>query len=287
MPATLWSQPTWCRTTTLAFVSDAVERRLVFGSVAEHYDRHRPSYSPELVDYVLSYAGAVTGDHALEVGAGTGIATRQFAARGLAITAVEPDPAMAAVASERAASDGTTVDLRITDFEHVEFEPHSFQLVYSATAWHWTDPDISYARAARALRSGGALATFWNRPVWDGNPIRPGFDAAYASVADAFKKVIPGPMNPIGDVELISGDYWLGELKRSPELGDPQVRTFRWTHQYTRDEYLGLLGTHSDHILIGEQRRTRLLDGVAAAIDANGGGFELTYEALLCLARRS
>jgi SAM-dependent methyltransferase len=287
MPATLWLQPRCCRTTTLPFVSDAVERRLVFGSVAEQYDRHRPSYPPELVDHVLSYAGAVAGDRALEVGAGTGIATRQFAARGLAITAVEPDAAMAAVASERAATDGTSVDLRITDFEHVEFEPHSFQLVYSGTAWHWTDPETSYARAARALSSGGALATFWNRPVWDGNPVRPGFDAAYASVADAFKKVIPGPMNPIGDVELISGDYWLGELKRSPELGDPQVRTFRWTHQYTRDEYLGLLGTHSDHILIGDEDRARLLDGVAVTIDANGGSFELTYEALLCLARRS
>jgi len=269
-------------------VSDAVERRLVFGSVAEHYDRHRPSYPPKMVDYVLTYAGALAGDRALEVGAGTGIATRLLAARGLIITAVEPDAAMAAVASERAAADGATVDLRITDFEHVEFDPHSFQLVYSGTAWHWADPDVSYARAAEALSAGGALAAFWNRPIWDGNPVRPGLDAAYAGVADAFKEVFPGPMNPIaGGVTLITGNQWEAELERSPELGDPQVRSFRWTQPYTRDEYLGLLGTHSDHIMIGEDYRTRLFDGVAAAIDANGGSFELTYEALLCLARRS
>lgn len=241
-----------------------------------------------MVDHVLTYAGALAGDRALEVGAGTGIATRQFAAHGLIITAVEPDAAMAAVASERAATDGSTVDMRITDFEHVEFDLRSFQLVYSGTAWHWADPTVSYVRAAEALRSGGALAAFWNRPMWDGNPVRPGLDAAYASVADAFKEVFPGPMNPIGGaVVLITGDQWEQELERSPELGDPQVRTFRWTQSYTRDDYLGLLGTHSDHIMIGDEQRARLFEGVAAAIDAAGGSFEMTYEALLCLARRS
>jgi SAM-dependent methyltransferase len=112
-------------------VTDSVERRLVFGSVAHEYDRNRPSYPPEMVDHVLAYAGAGPGDRALEVGAGTGIATRLFAAQGLVITAVEPDPAMAAVASERVVGAGASVDLQITDFENAEFDPHSFQLVYA------------------------------------------------------------------------------------------------------------------------------------------------------------
>ena len=271
-------------------MSEAVERRLVFGSVAEAYDRHRPSYPPELVDAVLTYAAAAAGDPALEIGAGTGIATRLFTARGLTITAVEPDAAMAAVASERAATDGAAVDLRITDFEHLEFEPHSFQLVYSGTAWHWVDPEQSYALAAQALKSGGGLAAFWNRPVWEVNPIRAGLSAVYQSVAAAFKVIPPGPFNPLAEEDsptVISSDFWLKELGRCPELVDPQVQTFRWTETYTGDDYVALLSTHSDHILIGEADRTRLLDGVASAIDAGGGSFEMTYESLLCLARRS
>jgi SAM-dependent methyltransferase len=268
-------------------VTEFVERRLVFGSVAGRYDSNRPSYPQEMVDYVLGYAGAGAGDRALEVGAGTGIATRQFTARGLLITAVEPDAAMAAVASERAATDGTPLDLRITDFEHLEFEPGSFQLVYSATAWHWVDPEQGYVLAARALSAGGALAAFWNRPVWEGNPIRPGLEAAYAGVADAFETIFPGVMNPdVRDVNVITGDHWTSELARGPELGDPEVRTFRWAQRYTADQYLSLLGTHSDHILIGQEYRGRLFHGVAAAIEAVGGSFELTYEALLCLARK-
>jgi SAM-dependent methyltransferase len=269
-------------------VSEAVERRLVFGSVAAYYDRYRPSYPPELVDCVLRYAGAVGGDRALDVGAGTGIATRLFAARGLRITAVEPDPLMASVASERTGGDETPVDLRITDFEHVEFEPHSFRLVYSGTAWHWVDPELAYRRAATALAAGGALAAFWNRPVWDGNPVRAGLEAAYASVAEAFEGVFPGPMHPLAvDVSVITAQQWQQELARSSELGDAQVHSFRWTRPYTREEYLGLLRTHSDHILIDERDRERLLDGVGAAIDALGGSFQMSYETLLCLARRS
>jgi len=269
-------------------VTDPVERRLVFGSVAQQYDRHRPGYPQEMVDYVLAYAGAGPGDRALEVGAGTGIATRLFAARGLVITAVEPDAAMAAVAHERVAAAGASVDLQITDFENVEFDPHSFQLVYAATSWHWADPDVSYARAALALTSGGALAAFWNRPVWDSNPIRPALDAAYESVAAAFKEILPGPMNPVArDISVITGEQWTTELERCSDLGDPQVRSFRWIQAYTCDEFIGMLSTHSDHILIGAESRSRLFDGVAAAIDAVGGSFELTYEALLCLARRS
>jgi SAM-dependent methyltransferase len=271
-------------------VSEAVERRLVFGSVAEDYDRHRPSYPPELVDSVLSYAGAAAGDPALEIGAGTGIATRLFSARGLTITAVEPDAAMAAVASERAATDGSAVDQRITDFEHLEFNPHSFQLLYSGTAWHWVDPDQGYELAAQALKPGGALAVFWNWPVWEANPIRAGLTAAYQSVAGAFKVVVPGPFNPLGgdtSPTVIRSEFWLKELARSAELVDPEVQTFRWTETYTRDEYVGLLSTHSDHILISEVDRAKLLDGVANAIDAGGGSFEMTYESLLCLARRS
>ncbi|MGH2842466.1 MAG: class I SAM-dependent methyltransferase, partial [Solirubrobacteraceae bacterium] len=224
----------------------------------------------------------------LEIGAGTGIATRQFAARGARITAVESDPAMAALASQRAASDGSSVDLVVSDFEHVEFEPGAFRLVFSATAWHWVTPGVRSALAAQALMPGGALAAFWNTPIWDGNPVRPAFDAAYASVAGAFAQVGPGPMNPTGDVVVgAEADSWRDELDPTPSFTDLERRTYRWTASYTRERYLGLLGTHSDHLLIGAQTRERLFAGLGEAIDAVGGSLELTYESVLCLARRA
>src|SRR5258708_27019515 len=71
-------------------------RRLAFGVAADEYDLIRPGYPAPLVDAVLAHCGG-PGVTAVEAGAGTGKATRAFAARGLAITAVEPDPAMAGI----------------------------------------------------------------------------------------------------------------------------------------------------------------------------------------------
>src|SRR6476620_3712684 len=68
-------------------------RALSFGSVAAAYERYRPGYPDQLVDTVLSYA-ELPIRNALEIGSGTGKATRAFAARGIAITATDPDPAM-------------------------------------------------------------------------------------------------------------------------------------------------------------------------------------------------
>ena len=68
-------------------------RALSFGTVAESYERFRPDYPAELADLVLAYAGRPVRT-ALEIGAGTGKATRLFADRGVTLTATEPDPAM-------------------------------------------------------------------------------------------------------------------------------------------------------------------------------------------------
>src|ERR1700712_1812259 len=66
------------------------EQRLAFGSVAELYDRARPSYPPGAIDDVVAHAGLQTGDTVLEVGAGTGKATVLLAQRGLGVLALEP-----------------------------------------------------------------------------------------------------------------------------------------------------------------------------------------------------
>ena len=71
------------------------ERALTFGSVAADYERFRPGYPDEVVDEVLAYAGRPV-QTALEIGAGTGKATRVFARHGVRVTATDPDAAMLA-----------------------------------------------------------------------------------------------------------------------------------------------------------------------------------------------
>jgi SAM-dependent methyltransferase len=147
------------------------ERRRSFGGVAELYDRSRPSYPAGLVDEVLEFAGAGTGDRALEIGAGTGKATVLFAERGLHVVGLEPSAEMAAIARRNCAPHA---NVRIEEAEFERWEPNGrrFELVFSAQAWHWVAPDVRYVHAGAALKPGGALAVFWNVTDWARTPLR-------------------------------------------------------------------------------------------------------------------
>jgi ubiquinone/menaquinone biosynthesis C-methylase UbiE len=264
------------------------DRRLSFGSVAEQYDRHRPSYPAEVVDAVLEYAHAQPGDPVLDVGAGTGRATLLFAERGYELTAIEPDSEMAAVASKRAATGGLTIELLNTDFEQAKLPEHGFQIVISATAWHWVAPAARNGLAARVLRPGGALAPFWNRPQWAENALREQFDRIYGGIEEEFAAAAGGVMSPLGaPPQVRNAAQWLKhEFAGNPDFTDIDARVFEWQQRYTTEEYIGLLGTHSDHIMLPDAPRERLYAEIRATLEEAGGSFELTYQALLCLARR-
>jgi len=155
-------------------------RGLSFGSVAESYERYRLSYPKELVNIVLGYAERPVGG-ALEVGAGTGKATRLFGARGIEVTALEPDADM--VQMLKRTTHGLPVKPVITTFEQFRTDCR-FDLLYAAAAWHWTDPATRWARAAELLVPGGVLALF-------GRPGELKDQALFAAIDDIEKRALP------------------------------------------------------------------------------------------------
>jgi SAM-dependent methyltransferase len=125
-----------------------------FGAVADAYERGRPSYPAEAIDWLMP-AGAA---QVLDLGAGTGKLTRQLTGRGLDVTAVEPSAGMReklrqAVPGVRAL-DGTG--------ERIPLPDHSVDAVLVAQAWHWVDPARAVPEVARVLRPGGQLGLIWN-----------------------------------------------------------------------------------------------------------------------------
>jgi SAM-dependent methyltransferase len=258
------------------------ERRLTFGRVAELYEQTRPSYPRELVDDVAAYAALGPGDRILDVGAGTGKATRLFAGRGQAIVALEPSAEMAAVARTelRGFPEATVVE---AEFERWEPPADRFKLLISAQAWHWLDPEIRFAKARAALVAGGALAAFWNYADWRDWPARPELEEAYREAAPEFAPA--GPMHPLVHQADLVESGWEGEVAGADGFGDPEQRTYPWRHRYTTDEYVRLLSTHSDHALLEPAVRERLLARIADVIDAHGGELDVAYVTHLFLAR--
>ena len=244
----------------------------IFDRAVADYEALRPSYPAALVDDVIALAGVAPGARVLEAGSGTGQATRLFAARGLRVTAVEAGAAMAA-ATRRNVPAAEVIEAR---FEEAPLPPHSFALVYSATAWHWIDPTRGYARAHAALVPGGTLALFWNEHVRGDDDV--GF---YDAVQDLYAAAGMERQR----LERGHGDR-SDEIRAAPGFELIAHRGHPWSAEYDARTYARLIGTYSDHIALPDHVRTPLLDGIAALIDTRfGGKIRKHYVADLYVAR--
>jgi len=260
------------------------EQRLVFGEEPELYDRARPGYPDALVEEVLAFGGLDAAScRALEVGAGTGKATVAFARNGVRVRAVEPDPAMAAVARRNCAP-FPDVEIELTSFEDWELQPRAFDLLFSGQAWHWIRPEVRWARAAQTLVPGGTIALFWHRVRWGvDDPVRADLDECYRVHAPELHARAPGfpgltPANLEEDAHT--------ELAQSAAFSAVTVRERPWEQAFDPDAYVDRLRTQSDHRLLEPEGLERLLAAVRDVIAAHGGGVMVPHSTLLVLGRR-
>jgi SAM-dependent methyltransferase len=245
------------------------EQRLVFGEVAQQYDAARPSYPDAFFDEIIEFGELQDGGAALEIGAGTGKATVGFLARGFDVHALEPSPEMAAVLRAKG------VDVEATTFEAYSPAAGTFRLAYAAQSWHWVAGESRYQRVADALAPGGTVALFWNQGrEWTG-PLGADNDAAYARHAPDLVGGRQGQLDWVAD-----------GMAACTTLTPPVRQTTTWSCTYTRDEWVRLLGTHSDHLLLPERQRTALHSAVGDAIDRHGGEVEVVYDVECFLSRR-
>jgi SAM-dependent methyltransferase len=141
-------------------VAESVEVRrygTVFNEIAEEYERHRPAYPDALIDRVCEVAALAPGTPVLEIGSGTGQLTRSLVARRLRVVAVEPGEKLIALARDQLAGAGE-VEFVNARLEDALVEPAHYRAVFSASAIHWVDPDVSWRKIADALVDGGTLA---------------------------------------------------------------------------------------------------------------------------------
>jgi SAM-dependent methyltransferase len=258
-------------------------RRLVFGEIAELYEARRPSYPEALIDDLVTWARhGVDVPAALEIGAGTGKATRLMAARGVAVTAIEPSAEMAEVARRHAVTTGGVVDPIESDFEHADLRGRRFPLIYAGQAWHWVRVPRGFELARAALVEGGRLVPFWNRPAWERSALRAALDEVYA--AHIPQDLGRGPYHP--SVARTSGEHeqWAEQISEIEGLGNPEVREYRWSIDYTASQYAGLVATHSETRLLDDGSRERFLTALERAIEDHGGSFSLPMRTFACIA---
>lgn len=253
------------------------EQRTVFGEVPESYDRARPGYPSELIDGIVARTGMKSGDRVLEVGSGTGKATALLAGAGWDVLCVEPSEPMAEVARRRFA-EMTNVHIETVGFEEWDPSGRRFDVLACAQAWHWLDPAVRFVKAADVLAPNGWLALIWNDSQDGTGALRRAMDEAYRRHAPALAGV---PSTQASTVEAAGGD-----IEASGLFGPVEVLELPGSTTMATERYIELLTTHSNHRLLPEHQRDRLLAAVADAIDAHGGSIPIDYVTRTFLAQR-
>ncbi|WP_428966007.1 class I SAM-dependent methyltransferase [Micromonospora fluostatini] len=235
----------------------------------ELYDRVRPGYPDTLFADLFNVTGMGVGPRVLEVGCGTGQATRSLAALGCSVTAVEPGAGMAALARQRlAAFDDVTVET--STFEEWDDRGARFDVLVAASAWHWVDPSTGWPRAHGVLRPGGWMALLGHVVVR-----RPGEPEVYAETADLHELFSPGNPDwghpPPEDDVRGTDDGW-GLVEDPGGLFGPTiVRWYPTVQWFDGDGFADLLRSLSPYRRLDHDVREPLLDAVAGRIRTRMG----------------
>jgi ubiquinone/menaquinone biosynthesis C-methylase UbiE len=272
----------------------------VFDEIAAEYDRRRPTYPDELVDQACQVAGIGSGDRVLEVGCGSGQLTRGLVARGLHVTALEPGKNLIALARQNLDGAGE-VEFVNAQFEDALLPREQFQAVFSASAFHWIDPKVSWQKVADVLVPGGTLALVQYFGIEE-----PRSQRDQAAALAAIRKVAPdiaadwptyrdldatlaGMEQRRGNVSEVwawLGSYDVGQDYAGRLFGDVQVAVMPKLIEQTPDELNSLIRTMSFYARLSPGQRQALEREYEAIYERLGRPIRASTIVALVTARR-
>jgi SAM-dependent methyltransferase len=242
-----------------------------FGAVADEYECGRAGYAPDAVARLVGELGLGPGVPVLDLAAGTGKMTRQLAASGAAVIAVEPDPRMLA----RLTASAPGVRALPGHAERIPLADGEVRGVVVGSAFHWFDAPAALREIHRVLAPGGRLALAWNPE--DEPPSE--WAAQVRRLVRTYAPRRPGH----------AARHWPDVLVEGDLFGNVREWLFPWQVQMTVDQVLARTVSYSHVAALDEATRTRLLEEVRALLagHAGSGGLHLLrYRTRLIVADR-
>jgi len=196
----------------------------IFGKVADSFDS-RPAYPEEIIDSIVELTGITKESRILEVGCGTGKATRMFARRGFDVLGIDISEKMLAKVPKGI----KTMCMRFEDYG-----ADLIDLVVSAQAWHWIDPFVGYEKV---ISLDAKLAVFWGVPDYDAPMLRD-LRALYYNYCQEFHEP-----RAVAETEQRLKTFGFEYVKRE----------FLWDVEYDKTRFRDMVGTMSWVIALGER----------------------------------
>lgn len=254
-----------------------------FDTVADTYEKLRPGYVDELYQTIFEYKPINNTNRVVEIGIGGGQATLPFLKSGCNLTAVDYGDNFCEICREKF-KEYPNFSAVSGKFEDIDFNNNEYDLIYSASAFHWIPEEIGYRKVYSMLKDGGVFARFANHPYRDkGKPdLSKEIDEIYAEYYYKYhnkerEKLVEYSEEQARSRAMIAEKYGFTDI---------QYKLFYRTRTFSAKEYIMLLGTYSDHIAIEEKIRTEFFSKIEAAINQHGGEITIYDTIDLQLARK-
>ena len=245
--------------------NESLRRKESFDAVADAYDAYRSPPPPEVVTAILHSSKLGVGSRVLEIGCGTGQLSVALAEHGIDLTAVELGPRLAAHATRNLAR-FRTARVELSSFEAWPLPREKFDAVVCASAFHWLDPNLRWAKAAAALRAGGCLTILHVHHVRGGTP---GFFADTQELYVKWGATDDPSFQPPAPADAPVSYPELDELL---EFSAVRRERFEILWSRTTSDYVGWLTTDSLVNTIDAEPRRGFLRDMQQLIDTKYGG---------------
>lgn len=249
-----------------------------FNTVPVLYENMRPGYTDALYQRIFDYIPVNASSNVAEVGIGAGQATLPILQTGCKLTAIEYGERLSALCREKF-KDYPNFSVITGKFEDVDFKPASYDLVFSASAFHWIPEEIGYPKVFSMLKSGGVFARFANHPF---------VDKGRKELCDEIQKLYAVYMNSTSRPVEYSRKMAEKQAEIASAYGFERIECelYQRKRTFSAKEYTALLGTYSDHIALEESKRMEFFLKIEHAINRYGGVFTIYDTMDLQLAKK-
>lgn len=256
----------------------SIERKETFNLVPSLYDEIRPDYPEGFLRVVENYAALKADSEIVEVGIGTGQATKYFAGRSYKILGIELGTQLADFAREKFKLQ-PHVTIENVSFEDWKGGDGRFQLFLSAQAFHWINPSYGVGKAASVVRQGGAIALLWNLDVSQHSE----FWKLATPLHEKYFPTRPEKVEPsLQDWAAIYQDA----VAKSTFFGDLEFKEQEWNRVYTADEWIKLRNTFSPDLKLSKAKRHQFHSELRELINSLGGKVTRYYRSVAVLGRK-
>lgn len=248
------------------------DKRLVFDTISEHFDKWREKYTPELFDYIVQTCKLDESKSCLEIGPGTGQASDFAIKTGCDYTAIELGDNLASVMKKKYGQ-YNNFKIIVDDFERHIFEKESFDVVYSAATIQWIKEDIAYKKCCEILKPDGYLAMF--RMIDDLKTPNP---KLYDEIQKVYDKHFVARIPYTCKFNYENGEnYGLTYVER---------KVFHGGRSYWADDFVEYIKTHADHITIEDEHKEAFYEGIREAVMNNGNEIKINSMYVLDLYKK-